>query len=534
VNEQAELVLRNGTVRTMDGTSTAQGLAVNGGRVTRIGTDREVSELIGADTHVHDLAGGTALPGFIETHSHPVFYGMTLQAAVDAGSPPNDSITDIVDRVAQAVRDSEPGRWLRGYRYDDTLLTDDRHPTRHDLDPASPDNPVCLMHISGHFCVLNSAGLRAVGIDATSTDPEGGVIVRDQAGQPTGVLAETAAFAAYETMPVAAPEELAQALDLAMDSYLANGVTTVHDLGLGLLAGESELTAYHSALGARPVLPRVRAYLVDGLVGNHSVALPTDSDRFRTIGAKLWADGSIQGLTGSLNEGYACAPDQVGLLLHRPEDLAQRVGELAELGLQVAVHGNGDRAIQVIIDAYQRLGVTCDGDLRPRLEHCQMASTAQLDQLVGLGGYASFFIKHVYYWGDRHRDRFLGPERASRLSPLDEAAARGMQFGLHSDTPIVPVSPIEGIWCACNRITRDGRVLGPEHRVDPETAVRGYTSQAAHLSHDEATLGRLRVGRPADIVVLDRDPFGIETEQLNQIGVEATYVDGRLAYAAAQ
>ncbi len=301
----ADLVLFNGTVLTLDGVghrSTA--LAARDGRVLAIGDDRDLLRLVGERTRVLDLAGRTAMPGFIETHNHPAFFGMTLAAQVDAGSPPNQSISDIVDRVAEAVRHVEPGQWVRGYRYDDTLLKDDRHPTRADLDPAAPDHPVCLMHVSGHFCALNSAGLRAAGIDRATPDPPGGVIVRAESGEPTGVLAETAAFAAYAAMPSPGLSDLADAIELAGDVYLANGVTTVHDTGVGLIGGPEEMSAYRLALRRGRLRTRVQAYLVQDLFPGLSQGelSPVEAaiagigdDRFRVAGVKLWADGSIQG-----------------------------------------------------------------------------------------------------------------------------------------------------------------------------------------------------------------------------------------------
>lgn len=538
----ADLVLFNGTIHAMDqGRATANAMAVRDGRVLALDGDREMLSLVGESTRVMDLHGRTAVPGFIETHTHPTFFGMTLQAPVDAGSPPNERVVDIVDRVAQAAKEIESGAWIRGYRYDDSLLRDDRHPTRADLDPASPDHPVCLMHISGHFCVLNSAGLRAVGVSRETPDPVGGMILRDEAGEPTGVLAETAAFAAYAAMPAPHISGLTDALHAAGDAYLAAGVTSVHDTGVGLVAGSAELDAYRQALCTGSLRTRVRAYLVQDLFPGLSegVLSPVEAgvagignDRFRIGGVKLWADGSIQGLTGCVSEGYACAPDKTGILIFPPNDLATRVAALHAGGWQVAVHGNGDQAIEAILDAYTALGVRPDeSHHRHRIEHCQMARDDQLDRMAESGVLASFFIKHVYYWGDRHRDRFLGAARASRIDPLASAQGRGIRFGLHSDTPVVPVPPLEGLWCAVQRRTSAGEVLGAEQQVDIATALAGYTSEAAYLGFEEREKGSLEAGKLADVAVLSRDPMSVAADRLRDIEVDATVIAGDVVWS---
>jgi predicted amidohydrolase YtcJ len=537
----ADRVLLGGNVLTLDGLNRrASAVAIRGGRILALGEDREIVCFVGRHTDVVDLAGATALPGFIETHTHPLFYGMTLAAPVDAGTPPNDTIGDIVERVAAAAEDVESGGWIRGYRYDDTLLRDNRHPTRDDLDPAPPRHPVCLQHVSGHFCAINSVALDLMGISRETPDPPGGVIVRDERGEPTGVLAETAAFDVYARMPVPGPDEMDDYLGLAGDSYLSNGVTTVHDTGVGLLGGFAELPAYQRAIRSGRFRSRVLAYLVQDLFPNlaSGVLSPVEAgvaglgdEQFRLAGVKFWADGSIQGLTGALHDGYACAPDKRGLLIFEPDDLARRVATLHAAGWQLAIHGNGDAAIQTILDAYTRIGLRPqESDRRHRIEHCQMVQEDQLDTMAEAGVLASFFVKHVYYWGDRHRDIFIGPERAARISPLASATSRGLRFGLHSDTPVVPVSPLEGIWCAVQRVTRDGNELGPEQRVDVETALRGYTSDAAYLGFEEDTKGVLEPGRLADITVLSGDPTAVEPEQIRTLSVDATIVGGDVAW----
>ncbi|MBB4684075.1 amidohydrolase [Amycolatopsis jiangsuensis] len=535
----ADFVIRNGTVLTLDRAGRrASALAARHGRILAVGGDREISELAGPDTVILDLAGRTAIPGFVESHSHPVFFGLSLAAAVDAGTPPNESVADLVERVAQAVRDAGPGEWIRGYRYDDTLLSDARHPGRADLDPVSPDNPVLLTHVSGHFCVANSAALRSAGITADTPDPPGGRIARDEHGAPSGLLIESAAFLVSSRLPGQDAGTLADALRLAGAEYARHGVTSVHDTGIGLVGGHDELAAYRRVRTAGQLRTRMTGYLFHELLAGMPAAAPGDvtdagdpDDRFRLTGIKLIADGSLQGLTGCLADGYTCAPGEHGMMLLEPEDLARRIAAYDGAGWQVAVHGNGDAAIEAIIDAYARLGTPPGRSRRHRIEHCQTVREDQLARMAGHDVLASFFIKHVYYWGDRHRDRFLGPERARRISPLASARRAGVRFGLHSDTPVTPVPPLEGIWCAVARRTRDGFELGPEQAVDVTTALRGYTAEAAYLAGEEADKGTLEPGKLADLTILTADPTTAGAERLRAISVAATIVGGEVVYS---
>ncbi|WP_031468012.1 amidohydrolase [Sciscionella sediminilitoris] len=534
----ADLVLTGGTVHTLDaGARTARAVAATGGLITEVGSERDIAALIGPETKVLDLAGRTVIPGFVESHNHPTFFGLTLAAPVDAGSPPNDRISDIVERVAQAVRDRGPGEWIRGFRYDDTLLADNRHPTRADLDPVAPRNPVLLTHVSGHFCVANSAALRAVGIDANTPDPPGGRIARDESGNPSGLLIESAAFLATSQLPGQDVETLTEALRLADAEYLANGITSVHDTGVGLIGGPAELTAYRRLHREGALRTRVHGYLFHELLDGLREGVPEPpepgDDAFTMTGVKIVADGSIQGLTGCLAEGYTCAPDEHGMLLLEPDELVRRIAALDESGWQVAVHGNGDAAIEAIVQGYQRLGAPEGTGRRHRIEHCQTAREDQLDRMAAHDVLASFFVKHVYFWGDRHRDVFLGPQRAARISPLASARRRGIHFGLHSDTPVTPVPPLEGIWCAVTRTTSGGHTLGAEQAVSPLDAVRAYTLDAAYLAGEEHLKGSIEPGKFADLAVLDGDPLTVEPQRLRDLRVEATVRGGEPVWTGA-
>lgn len=541
----ADLVLYNGTVLTMDRLGRrGEALAIRDGRVMLVGSSRDVLAFAGERTRVMDLRGRCALPGFIGTHNHPISVGARLRAAVDASTPPNASIADIVERVAAAVARTPPGVWIRGERYDDTLLKEMRHPNRWDLDRVAPHHPVYLTHVSGHLGAANSLALRIAGITRDLPDPPGGAIFRDADGEPTGVLAERAAQSLVaQHLPVMTRAEIVEALAAASDSYVAAGITSAHDTGLGISQGPQAISGFREAVRTGRFRPRVYAFLAEGLfpeladgrLSPVGAGLPgLGDDRFRLGAVKIIADGSIQGLTGALAEPYDCAPHTRGVLTQPGESLATKVRGLHDAGWHIGIHGNGDAGIQAILDAYAAaLAANPRPDHRYRVEHCQMAREDQLDRMAELGVAASFFIKHVYYWGDRHRDIFIGPARAERISPLASAERRGIRFALHSDCPVSLVPPLEGIWAAVNRITRDGKLLGPEQRVSVETALRAYTSGAAALGFEEDRKGTLVPGKLGDVTVLAADPTRVDPMALRDLAVEMTVVGGEVVWARA-
>jgi predicted amidohydrolase YtcJ len=214
-----------------------------------------------------------------------------------------------------------------------------------------------------------------------------------------------------------------------------------------------------------------------------------------------------------------------------PDELTARVMAAHARGWQVAVHGNGDAAIDAILDAYEAaLRAHPRPDHRHRIEHCQTVRPDQLDRMAGLGVRASFFVAHTYYWGDRHRDRFLGPDRADRISPLRSARARGIRFGLHSDAPVTPVSPLRSVAAAVTRRTAGGATLGPHERVPVQAALAAVTLDAAALGFDDPRLGSIAPGKRADLVILSDDPEGVPADDLARLAVEVTIIDGEVVH----
>ncbi len=541
----ADLAIVEANVITMEGARPrATALAARDGRLVAVGDVDDVRPWIGPRTTVLRLPGRTVLPGFIETHTHLGLLGVRKQF-VDCRTPPNQTIADIVARVAERARTTPPGAWIEGEGYDDTLLADQRHPNRHDLDAVAPDHPVLLWHVSHHVCAVNSRALALAHI--TRETPDGyrgleGHIVRDADGEPTGVLMERGArLRVNEVQPPLSVGQIVAGLRDVHDDYLAVGITSTHDAGVGGRVGPTEVEAYQEATVAPSFQLRVRGLLRVELVQDYLEGrAETDwafvddyqTRRFGTRSIKITQDGSIQALTGALHDPYHCDPTRTGMLTMEQERLDALVLAAHRAGFQVAIHTNGDRSIDSALDAFERAQAASPRpDARHRLEHCQMATEAQLDRIAGLGVYPSFFVKHVYYWGDRHRRLFLGPERAPRISPLRSAQQRGIRFALHSDCPVTPLDPLFGVWAAVNRVTREGDLLGPEQRIGVEQALRAYTADAAYLAFEEQEKGTLAPGKLADLTVLGADPTDVDPLEIKDVPVEMTVIGGAVAWA---
>jgi predicted amidohydrolase YtcJ len=262
-----------------------------------------------------------------------------------------------------------------------------------------------------------------------------------------------------------------------------------------------------------------------------------DSPLLKVGAIKLAQDGSIQGYTGFLSRPYFKPKDDDedyrGYSLRSRDSLISRVVEWHSAGYQIAVHGNGDQAIDHILDAFAAAQRAMPRpDARHRIEHCQTARDDQLDRMKELGVTPSFFVGHVYYWGDRHREIFLGPDRAARISPLAATAARGIVFTVHDDTPVTPVNPLQLIWVSVNRKTTGGRTMGPDQRVSAEQALRAVTSDASWQNFEERDKGTLEVGKLADFCVLDDNPLTVTPAQLRELRVVRTVVGGKTIYMA--
>jgi hypothetical protein len=531
-------VWTNGQILTMDAEGRqASALAIEGDRIVAVGSEADVQPWLGKADVVLDLEGRTVVPGFIEAHGHFPGAGLTAVAA-DLNSPPIGNVRTIDDALAalRKVDAERPGDdWLIGFGYDDTMLEEQRHLTRADLDSVSTTRPILAMHISGHMVVVNSLALQQAGITSETPDPPGGEIRKDpESGEPTGLLLETAGRDLQLQALDMPPLQQIAVVRSAADTYAAQGFTTVQN-GLATLEQIKGMSGA-SKLG---LIPQRLVIWPKDEVGLEVVAGALDlspfvSERVYVGATKFVGDGSIQGYTGFLSEPYYNTGEHPADYRGYPNIDAATLGAAVKVvhcaGQQVAVHGNGDAAIDQFLDAWTAALRACPAeDARPVLVHAQMARYDQLDRMKDLGVVPSFFSAHVYYWGDRHRDIFLGPERAARISPAASAADLGIRFTTHLDTPVVPIDSMLQLWAPVARLTSSGQMLGPEERISVEQSLRAMTSDAAWQLHLEDDLGSIEPGKLADLVVLSANPLDAEAN-LRDIEIERTLVGGVTIY----
>ncbi len=529
-----DLIVINGRVETMDANnSVVQAVGIRNGRIAVLGTNNDVIAERHGGTTVIDAKGKAVLPGFIEPHNHMVGYSTNL-LEVDVRTPPNRNISDIVDRLRERASITPPGDWIRGRGYDDTGLQDMRHPTRNDLDAASTEHPIAIVHNSGHMLAANSTALEKAGIHDETPDPAGGRIGRFPAsGEPDGMLYETAQGLVHQLLPTYTEGDVRTGFVQAQDEYLRRGITTIHDASVSNARGVDIMHTYHQAQREGFLKFRVNMFIQWEYLKDSNFAWQTGGgdEWVRVAGCKIVSDGSIQGITAALREPYHCDPNEQGWLIYEQDELNDIVMTLHQRGYQIATHANGDAAIDAILAAYENaLRAIPKVDHRFRIEHCQVCVPEHISKMRDLGVIPNFFPNHVYYFGDRHRDRFLGPDRVNHLDPIGSAIQAGIKPLLHSDCPVTPVNPLFCIQNAIARVTSSGKVLTEVERVATREAISMMTVNAAYGAFEENVKGSLEIGKLGDLVVLNHDPFQEAAHELGQIESAATVVGGQVMY----
>lgn len=536
-------ILRAKSVITLDSAVPyADAVAVMDGRVLHTGTFAEVSaDLAGRNPVVDDTFGDKVIvPGFIEGHTHILEEGAlsrfpwigaydrrTPDGGVQKGCPDHVSA---LDRVARAHSESpDPATVLTCLGWDPNMA---KSPgiTRTMLDDISATRPVFVLQSNGHVGHANSAMLSFAGITRDSSEHG---IVRDGNGEPTGELREMALALVIGPHVRLDAGGSRTAMDAALLARRA-GCTTVTDLAFAATAhAVEEYRAWSDdpAFGVRVVyapLIQLLNMVHDGDVLEHVNDLRAfDTDKFRMGPAKFVIDGSIQGRTARLNwPGYCCGSPN-GEWLLEPDEMYEAMLPYHRAGHQLALHTNGDEAIDRGLDVYTRLlNEHPRVDHRHRLEHVQMATEEAFMRMKATGVAANLFANHVYYWGETHRNDTMGPAKARKLDAAGTALRLGVPFSLHSDAPVTPVDPLFTMWCAVNRVTSAGHLLGPSERITGLDALRAMTIDSAWLLHLDREMGSIEVGKRADFTVLEADPTSVDPMAIRDVSVEATVLGG--------
>lgn len=537
----ADLVVMGARVQTIDpALPRATAFAVQAGRVVAVGTDDQIRPLVGPTTRVVQLAGQTVIPGLIDTHTHAYDAARArVLGWLDVGLPDVRSLADARAAVARRSKELPAGGWLLGDRWDESKWPERRALTRGDLDPVTGDRPAYLEHVSGHKAVVNGAALRRAGVTRETADPPGGAIEKDAAGEPTGVLKDTAMELVGRLLPqveVTAAQRTAIA-ERATAEAAAVGLTTIHDSALTIEAVQS----YREADRAGRLKARVRMNPLLTPTGFEAAlrALAAEgapkaggTARLRWGAVKVFTDGGMAARTIAVSPpGTVDDPGNLGLMRWNTPDLVAAFRAARAAGWPITAHAIGDRAIAQVLDAVEEGLGPGAGDHRTRIVHCGVTTPALLDRIRRLGVYVDHNPAFVYWIGDWFRN--YGPERAATAYRGRSYEDRGIVVSAGSDVGVTPISPWWGLWTAVERkeyLTNE--VLGPAERVDAATALRWYTVNGARAGFDEGETGRIAVGLAADFIVLDRDPLTVPAAELKDVHVLATYVGGALVHEA--
>jgi predicted amidohydrolase YtcJ len=544
--EIADTIYSGGPILTInDSAPNAEAVAVKDGRIFAVGTMDDVNVHKGETTQIFDLGGRAMLPGFVDSHGHVVLGGLQALSA-NLLAPPDGEVTDIASLQetlaawVDANRDAvEKVNVIVGFGYDNAQLAELRHPTREDLDAVSQDIPVIIVHQSGHLGLANSKALEVAGIDASSENPEGGVIQRGADGEPNGVLEEYAFFRTLvPLLSGLGSEGLAEFSKAGAELWARFGYTTAQD-GRSSGAFVEALRAIDSE-GALPI--DVIAY-PDVLEARDFIKANVSGDfdgHVRVGGCKLTIDGSPQGFTALRDRPYYdpvgnYPPGYAGYAAVTMEQVQDAVDWCYENGFQIITHANGEGASDMLIAALgaaqEKYG---DPGNRPVLIHGQFLREDQVDSYKRLGVFMSLFPMHTFYWGDWHRDHTVGPVNAENISPTGWVRQRGMMFGSHHDAPVAFPDSMRILSATVTRRTRSGDILGPSQRVDVMTALKSLTLWPAWQQFEENRKGSIEVGKLADFVILSDDPTSIDPETLADLRVRFTVKEDKIVYDASE
>lgn len=546
--QTADTLFKGGPILTMAGDKPVyvEAVGVDDGKIVYAGSAEGASPFVGPQTKMHDLGGRFMLPGFVDPHGHIVIGGVQALSA-NMLAPPDGKIKNIPDIVttlkawAQANAEAvKMANLIIGFGYDNAQLEEVRHPTKEELDEVSKDIPVVVIHQSGHLASVNSAALKLVGYDASTKDPDGGVIQRKTGTQePNGTLEEAAFFPLVgKVLESVGPLGIQAFARAGAQQWTRFGYTTAQE-GRSIPSVVAAMRKVADDGGFKIDVLTYPDVLADRDVILKNVS-QTYTNHMRVAGAKITIDGSPQGFTawrdrpyydpvGNYPQGYA------GYAAAKPEEVMDAVEWAFANNIQVITHANGEAASDLLIKAIDAAEKKHPyKDQRPVLIHGQFMREDQMDSYKRLHVIPSLFPMHTFYWGDWHCAHTVGPELCPNISPTGWARQRGMIFTTHHDAPVALPDSMRILDATVTRRSRTGKIIGENQKVDVYTALRAMTIWPAFQIFEEKNKGSIEVGKEADFVVLSADPLKVDPETLDQLKVLETIKDGVTVYSARQ
>ena len=511
---------------------TAEAVAVRDGRILAVGSERDCRSALGESYESIDLRGAALLPGFIDTHLHPVvmiYFDMNtdLRAAT--------SMTELQGLMREAAQSASPDAWIVGLQFDEQNLDEPRLPTRHDLDAACPDQPAVVIKHDGHSVIANTKAIEACGVSADTKNPDGGVIDREPDGYPAGPFRESAAQIVTSAMPIPNLESLAAGAASSFSKLAAAGITSVgavlqtDEEGPAGSSGAFDVMAMGMLLEHVPV--NLYGILIAGdperIEAARQTALHQQEPGGHRIGAvKIFSDGTFGSCTALMSEPFTDQPDKTGFMVQSDEEIYRRMMFAHKAGLQIAIHAIGDAANRRCIDLYDRLLAEHPReDHRHRLEHASTLSASMIADMARLGLVVStqpLFIHSEKDWLHKR----LGADRVKWTYPLRALLDAGVRVAGASDAPVESIDVLHAIQCC---VTREG--LETPQCITASEAIRMYTLDAAYAQFEESVKGSISAGKRADMVILSENPASIPPERIRDICVERTICGGKVIHS---
>ena len=520
-----------GNIITMEDAIKADVVIIQDGIISNVGYKKDLSSLIDDETQVIDLGNSTLMPSFIDSHSHIISYASTLEL-VDLSNA--YSLDEIKEKFDAFIMENSPAEndWIIGFGYDNNVLPGSNHPTIEFLNSISTKSPVAVTHKSGHIGVINSKGLELCKITNETPTPEGGFIGHFENGQPNGYFEENAFFEISSQMSIPDFNKLCELTCQAQDIYLKNGITTIQE---GFLK-EKELKILKSLSQQNKLTADIVGYVdlknTKEILSDNKEYFKKYNNGFKIGGYKIFLDGSPQGKTAWISKPYFNDKDNTcGYPIYSDEEVENLCKISIDEKTQLLAHCNGDMACQQYIKNYTKALGNEQSKLRPVMIHAQLLTENQILEMKPINMIPSFFITHTYYWGDTHIRNF-GIERASKISPAKTALEKGLVYTFHQDTPVIYPNLLDTVQCAVIRKTKSGVLLGESEKLDVYNALKAITINAAYSYFEEDTKGSIKVGKVADLVILDENPLECNINKIKEIKVLETIKNGKTVYRA--